>query len=150
VPTLLSSGPGSLTGLRLEQNAFWRLQLGVTVVDQTPALALVVRYPPGLPDSQIALLRVPVGIAQDAQEVQRLADVGLSMGTQEEDMRRLAEAYQMFKNNPRTPSALALEEATKAGQRLVEAFWQVREWIIEGSTTRLTLTVEPWTLQGLP
>src|SRR6056297_1945195 len=139
MPTLTSAGPGSITGATFENNAFWRLQLGVTMLEQTPALSLILRYPPGGPGDQVALLRVAVGIAQDPSEVQRISEVVLIPGEREADKQRLAEAYELFKNNPRTPSQASLEEAVNQGKELVECYWKLRDWLMSVERDRLTI-----------
>jgi hypothetical protein len=148
---LVSSVPGSTTGVPLSQNAFWRLQLGVAAVEQTPALSLAVRYPPGGPADIIALARSPVPVAQSPDEVQRIADVGLLGGSLDRDLERITEAYQMFKNNPRTPSGAALEEAINGGHAIVRAYWGVRDWLLSGCEDLFQLTVlENQEIRGIP
>lgn len=151
MPTLISAGPGNVTGITMENNAFWRLQLGVTMMEQTPALSLILRYPPGGADNQISLLRVAVAIAQDHGEVQRIADVALMRGDKEGDRDRLREAYELFKNNPRTPSQASLEEALTQGLEMIDAYWRVREWLLDpNERARLTLQLGNQTLVGEP
>jgi hypothetical protein len=150
MPLLLSSGPQGTTGVDLGNNAFWRLQLSVVMVDQTPALALVVRYPPGEPHNQVALLRVPVSVAQDPQEVVRIAEVGLDTGTRDGDMARLKEAFQLFRNNPRVPGQAVLQGAIEEGTKIVTAYWDIREWLFAGAKENLHIKLDTQELLGLP
>lgn len=131
MPLLLSSELGSTTGVSLDQNAFWRLQMSAVLIGETPGIGLVIRYPPGQPTNMIALLRVPVTVAETLAEVQRLAEVALQGGTEDSDEERLTEAYQMFKNNPRTPSNAVLEAAIAEGKKLVRAYWELRRWLFD-------------------
>lgn len=150
MPRLLSSGPGATTGIDLQSVAFYRLQIGATMVESTPALGLVVRYPPGRPENQIALARLPVGIAQDAREVERVAAAALSIGTRQGDTERLEEAFQLFKNNPRTPSQQALTDAIADGVSLLNAYWDLREWLMQQSDAKLTREIGMYTVMAIP
>lgn len=150
MPRLLSSGPGATTGVEIGNIAFFRLQIGATLMDSTPALALVVRYPPGSPENQIALAKVAVGISQETGEVERVASAALLMGDREGDKRRIEEAYQLFKNNPRTPSQQALTDSIAEGQKLVDIYWDFREWLMEGCPAKLTREIGLYTVMGMP
>ena len=147
MPTLLSSGPQGTTGVTLENNAFWRLQLGAT---GDVALALIIRYPPAQAANIVALAKCPVGIATTPEEVQRVAEVILTTGTKEGDMARLEEAYNLFKNNNRAPSASALEAAVADGKELLEVYYELQEWIMQGSVNRFSSTYNLYEIVGIP
>lgn len=148
MPLLVSSSPNHTTAIHIQANAFVRFCLGTTMIDETPGLALVAKYPPQ--GDIIALQAVPVSVAQSAEEVQRLASVGLAGGTQEEDRKRLTEAYEMFKNNPRVPSQSALDEAVQQGLTIIDSYWQLRNWLLNGCREELSIQEGNRLLRGWP
>ncbi len=148
MPLLVSASPNHTTTIDLQANAFLRFCLGTVKIDETPGLALVAKYPPQ--GDIIALQAVPVSVAQSAEEVHRVAAVGLAGGTLDEDSKRLREAYEMFKNNPRVPSQAALEEAVEQGLSIVKAYWQLRDWLLTGCREELSIQEGSRTLRGWP
>lgn len=150
MPHLLSRGPGYTTGIALQQNAFWRLMLGAVMAEHTPALALCLRYPPGADANQVALLRIPVSVAQSAEEVSRIAAVALSLGSLEDDSKRIEEAYALFRNNPRVPSQQVLTDAVERGQALVRIYWQLTDWLLSVPDQEFRAEIENQVLVGVP
>ncbi len=126
-----------------------RLDIGVSMVDKTPALSLVYRYPPspaaimhpqGTPISleawaQTTLVRSPVEITDVYDAVKRIADVALHGGTLEADMARTTEAYKMF-NNMQNARKETIESLTKEGLEVIRAYWFVREWLGTGAAEK--------------
>ncbi|NEN87913.1 MAG: hypothetical protein F6K48_02925 [Okeania sp. SIO3H1] len=140
--TLYSAGPGQTTVVNLSQNGFLRISIGPVNIGTAPGLAIIAMYPPGKYENQLALLRIPVGVASDIEEVRGVADVALAMGDREDDKQRIQEAYQLFKNNARAPSQTAMEEAIKLGQSLVDAYWDIQDWIMNTERGRLLIQLE--------
>jgi hypothetical protein len=124
----------------------YRLDLGVTTVRDVPAFSLVYRYPPLTtalmrPDGQvvplasmalIALARVPITVAESPDALQRVVEVSLDGGTLDKDIARMTEAYQLFRNSPRT-RVETLEGCVKDSAEVLKAYWGVREWLAEGA-----------------
>lgn len=150
MPTLLCRGPGHTTGVPLDTNAFWRLTIGPTLMGQTPALALVLRYPPGDEHSQVALLRVPVTVANEIGEVVQVAGVALSGGDQATDKQRLTEAFNLFKNSNRAPSEARLNEDVESASKLIDAYWAVQGWVMGGFDGQFEHVLNNQVLKGLP
>ncbi len=137
---LTSRGAGFTTGISLTATAVWRLGLGVVMMDNTPALALTVKYPSDRSEdgtATVSLLRVPVPVAQSVEEVRRIANVSLQPGNLDEDLARMEEAYALFRNNPRVPSQDSLSDAITRGQGLVTAYWRTSDWILSDSEETL-------------
>lgn len=145
MPRIIALLPGAVASVDLGHFAC-RLDLGVTQVGTVPALALVYRFPPSPPAlfinnalvslasfAQITLVRSVMEFAEDTQSVQRVADVGLAGGTREADAARITEAFKMFHNMPRARRE-AVEEATKEGLEVLNAYWFVRDWLSGGAT----------------
>ena len=156
---LISKAPGAFTVINLDQNAFWRVTMGGDIVDQTPALALNVIYPPGMQfrpvdgaaiPTVVALAKVPITLAQSTNEAARVAQVALAGGNLETDRQRLREAFEMFKNNPRAPRQESIEQAANDAMQLLDLYWQIAGWFLEGASSKWEQQILQTEVQGRP
>lgn len=142
---LMVFGPGHSTGIDLDRNAFWRLTLGAASGTE---IALVVIYPPGAPANRIALAKVDIGVAKNADEIEAVAKTALTMGTLELDINRVTESMNLFKmhRNNEEEFKRALANAIE----LVRAYWAVRTWLEEGAATPFEYEINGWKIKGKP
>ena len=133
---IISLQRGTITVFQLDNLAFYRLRLGVTLFSTIPCFSLIAAYPPGGEDSQVSLARVTVPFAKiDAHarttELHRVVAVALDGGTLDLDQARTREAYLLFKNNPNVKGDI-LERCIDDSAKIISAYWHVRNWIAEG------------------
>lgn len=158
MPRLLSLAPGAFTAVDLAANAFWRISMGAAAVDQTPALALNLTYPPGVQlrpvdgaaiPTVVSLAKVPLALAQSPQEASRIANVALAGGDIEADRVRLREAFEMFKNQPRAPRQESIDQAVEDATQLIDLYWQIVNWVREGAKDKWELVILKTVVEGL-
>lgn len=142
MPSITSFGPGNVTGITLEANAFWRVMLGGLSAEE---MGLVVIYPPGGPTNRIALARVSVTIATTAEEVESVARQALTAGTLEGDIARATEGMTLFKMHSRTKEA-AYNQSVENVHGLVRSYWDLRGWLQDPTTDKL-LTIGAYELR---
>jgi len=141
---LVSQTLTGATGANLDVLPFWKACLSVGEVEQVPCLTLALLVP-----SAIHLLYHRIPFAAGVEEVKRVAEVACVSGVQETDDSRLVEAFTLWRNARRPPSADMLAAATAGGQALLRAYWAVREWLADPKDT-LVLQHEGQTLRGIP
>lgn len=120
----------------------YRAHIGVGAWHKTPCLTLALGYPPnpaavvvnGVLTSltsmaMVALARVPLDFATSNEDVARVAEAAVSMGSQEADVQRVKESMTLFRNLPRIRIE-ALDAATAEAERLVIAYWALRQWML--------------------
>jgi hypothetical protein len=143
MPAIWTFGPTNVTGVDLSANAFWRLALGATQSHNMPWLTLVLIYPPApgqtTQHTQIALARSAIAVTDKLEDVLKLAEVSLSMGSQDKDRERMTEAFNLFKNGKARQDIL--ESDLKAALEVLDGYWKVRNWLKTGAATQDTLTV---------
>jgi|JFJP01.1.fsa_nt_gi hypothetical protein len=153
MPAIWTFGPENATGIDLSANAFWRVKLGAVFMYDMSWLALVAIYPPGpgqtIQNTQIVLARAGIPVAGKVEDVLRVAEVSVSTGTLEADTARMTEAFNLFKNNPRT-KAETLEISLRDAMNILKAYWDVRDWLAGGASEVKTLDVSPFTIKLRP
>lgn len=153
MPAIWAFGPEHATGIDLSANAFWRLKLGAVYQSEMSWLALVVIYPPApgqtVQQTQIALARVGVPIASRVEDVLRIAEVSLSSGLLDDDMRRMTEAFNLFKNSPRMKQEI-LDVSLKDSLEILKAYWTLRDWLVDGATKAVDLVVHSYLIKLRP
>lgn len=150
MPSLISFGRGSTTGVDLSANAFWRIMLGAASGTE---MALMVQYPPTqvapIGANMLVLAKVEVAVAKTAEELSNVAKTALSQGTLDLDIARATEGMNLFKMHQHV-SEKAFEEALGNVLNLVRAYWAVRTWLEIGDGTQFTHEVGGWKLIGRP
>jgi hypothetical protein len=143
MPSIWTFGPTNVTGVDLGANAFWRLALGATQSNNMPWLTLVLIYPPAagqtVQQTQIALARSAIAVTDKVEDVLKLAEVSLSMGSQEKDLARMTEAFLMFKNGKVRQDIL--DSDLKAALEVLDGYWKIRNWLKAGADHQETLVV---------
>jgi hypothetical protein len=129
-----------------------RMSLAGVTWQGSPAFALAWRYPPNpaalmRPDGVtvslasfgvMALIRAPMAVAQHESEVQRVAEAAMQGGTVEAANQRLTEAMELFKNLPRVRQEV-LASCIADAVTLLQAYWQIREWLAAGCSEKTTV-----------
>lgn len=153
MPAIWTFGPENSTGIDLSANAFWRVTLGAVYASEMSWLALIMIYPPApgqtTHQTQIVLARAGVPVAGKVEEVMRVAQVSVSSGSLEHDIARMTEAFNLFKNNPRTKQEI-LEISLRDSLEILKAYWNVREWLMQGASESKELIIPPYTLKLRP
>ena len=121
----------------------YRLHIGAGAWHKIPCLTLALGYQPNPAAvvvnnvltslssmSVVALARVPLEFTANTEDVQRVAEAAVSMGSQEADILRVKESMQLFRNVPRMRIE-ALDAATAEAERLVIAYWGLRLWMLK-------------------
>ena len=143
MPSIWTFGPTNVTGVDLSANAFWRLALSATQSNNMPWLALVLIYPPApgqtTQHTQIALARSAIAVTDKVEDVLKLAEVSVSMGSQEKDLARMTEAFLMFKNGKVRQDIL--DSDLKAATEVLDGYWKIRNWLKMGADHQETLAV---------
>jgi energy-coupling factor transporter ATP-binding protein EcfA2 len=150
MPAIWTFGPDNTTGIDLSANAFWRLVLGATGGGNRPLwLTLALIYPPApgqtILNTQITLARSPISVTDKTDDVLRLAEVSVSMGSLEKDRERMTEAFNLFKNNPRVRQDV-LDGDLKGALEILDAYWSVRDWLFVGAAESKQLAVGSYVL----
>jgi hypothetical protein len=133
---IVSLQRGNVTVFQLGSIAFYRIRLGVTMAGPIPCFSLVGLFPPGDESSQVSLARVTVPFAKyDPQtritNLHRVVAVALDGGTLDLDQARSREAFMLFKNDPNIKGDI-FERCIDDSNRIISAYWHVRNWIAEG------------------
>lgn len=153
MPSIWTFGPQNVTGIDLSANAFWRVMLGATVAMDVPWLTLAVIYPPAsgqtVHQTQITLARTSVPVTSRVEDVMRVAEVSISTGSLDQDISRMTEAFNLFKNNPRTKQEV-LETSLRDALEILQAYWQVREWLFTGAKNDKDLPVSGYVIKLRP
>jgi hypothetical protein len=153
MPAIWTFGPENSTGIDLSANAFWRVTLGAVQMYEMSWLALVMIYPPApgqtIQQTQIVLARSGVQVASKIEDVFRVAQVSVSTSTLDGDLARMTEAFNLFKNNPRTKQE-ALEMSLKDAVEILKAYWIIREWLMAGANEPREVIVPPFTIKLRP
>jgi len=155
MPRIATRQRGALTRVDLDHYAC-RLEIGSTVWNGSPCFSLVYRYAPtqaAIPTfisqspimdlsgtAMMALVRAEIPLAPTTAELDKVAQVALTGGTQELDIARTREAFELFKNLPRV-RAEVLEVCTGEAVKVVELYWQVIGWLWEGAKERKQITL---------
>jgi hypothetical protein len=143
MPAIWTFGPINTTGVDLSANAFWRLALGATQSNNMPWLTLVLIYPPAqgqtTQHTQIALARSAIAVTEKIEDVLKLAEVSISMGSHDKDRERMTEAFNLFKNGKVRQDIL--ESDLKAALEVIDGYWKIRNWLKTGAEARDTLMV---------
>ena len=152
--SLLVFARGNTTGISLGANAFWRLGLGATQDNEGGSyFSLVIIYPPSsgmtFDQAKIILCRTHVPMANNVREVERVAGVSLHGGTLETDLVRMTEAFNLFRNNPRTKDE-AIVAAIKDASDVIGAYWAIRTWLANGSKEEKTVSVNGYDILCQP
>lgn len=147
MPSIWSFTPEHTSGIDLSTNKYWRLAMSATQVHGKLWLAAVAIYPPTPPatleTSQIVLCRSEVSVAQSIAEVQKLATRCASTGSYDEDLKRMTEAFNMFKNSPGVKQD-AIDTCVKDATEVLKAFWQIRSWLMGGALAVEEVTNVPY------
>lgn len=146
MPSLISFGRNNTTGIDLSANSFWRLTMGVASPTE---MALVVIYPPGGPTNRIALVKIEVLVAKNFEEIEKVAQTCISMGTLEGDIARATEAMNLFRMHGHV-SDKQIEEALSSVLQLVRAYWALRNWLESGADTNFNHDIGNYKLVGRP
>ena len=153
MPAIWTFGPENSTGIDLAANAFWRITLGAVQASDMAWLALVAIYPPApgqtIQQTQIVLARAGVPVAGKIEDVLRVAQVSVSSGSLENDTARMTEAFNLFKNSPRTKQEI-LEISLRDSLEILKAYWTVREWLMGGAAEAKELNVPPYFVKLRP
>jgi hypothetical protein len=153
MPAIWTFGPENSTGIDLSANAFWRVTLGAVQASEMAWLALVAIYPPApgqtIQQTQIVLARAGVPVAGKVEDVLRVAQVSVSSGSLENDTIRMTEAFNLFKNSPRTKQEV-LEISLRDSLEILKAYWSLREWLMAGATEPKELNVHPYVIKLRP
>lgn len=135
--------PGHTTVCDLSGSAFWRVALGARGGGQnTPQLALIWRYPPGTDQHIVVLSAVDIPFTTEEEALTRVANACLLGGEVNADKHRTEEAFNLFKNTSRPPSADSLHAGIAAAYKLVEAYWGIRQWVESGMTEERTVEID--------
>ena len=152
MPSIVSFGKGSTTGIDLSANSFWRLTLGAASATE---MALVVLYPAASYEmmlakmNRIALAKVEVNIAKQADEIENVAQVALQGGTLDLDISRVTEAMNLFRMHARTKEE-AFEQSLTNVLTLVRGYLALRSWLELGAGERLTHDIGSYRLKCDP
>ncbi len=154
MPRILALRPGSIVGGDLGHVAF-RITLGATTYGEHPCFALQYEYAPAtsalyrpvdsqyhqLPFDALSLVRVPISLAENQEEVARIASVATGSGSDEIDAKRLAEAFELMKNRARSVAQEQLTACVRDAGEVVKAYNAVRAWIGGGMLKLATIPV---------
>lgn len=146
MPSLISFGKTNTTGIDLSANSFWRVTMGAASATE---MALVVIYPPGGPTNRIALVKTEVLVAKNPEEIEKVAQNCVSMGSLELDIARATEAMNLFRMHGHVGEK-QFEEALSAVLQLVRTYWVLRNWLESGMDTVLTHEISGYKLVGRP
>ena len=146
MPSLMVFGPGHTTGIDLGTNAFWRITLGATSPTE---MGLVVIYPPGGATNRIALAKVQLLIAKDADEIENVAKNCLIIGKIDLDISRATEAMNLFKMH-RNVNEHNFKEASDNVVELVRTYWELRNWLESSTPGPFEHEINGWKIKGQP
>lgn len=153
MPAIWTFGPENATGIDLSANAFWRVSLGGIYKYEMSWLALVLIYPPAqgqtVQQTQIVLARAGIPVAGKIDDVLRVAEVSVSTGSIDGDTARMTEAFNLFKNNPRTKQE-TLDMSLRDGLDILKAYWSVRDWLMGGAGEAKEITIGNFVLKLRP
>ncbi len=153
MPAIWTFGPENCTGIDLSANAFWRIKLGATYAHEMSWLSLVAVYPPApgqtTQQTQIVLARAGVPVATKVEDVLKVAEISVASGVLSEDEKRMTEAFNLFKNSPRTKQE-TLDSSLRDAMEILKAYWGIREWLTEGAAEAKEILVPPFTIKLRP
>lgn len=147
----------------------WRLGIDATTLKtregDVPCFSLVYRYVPAqliafrpqdgatlnLADySMTALVRLEVDFQREltAAHIKPVTQVALTRGNVTDDIVRMTEAYNMFRNG--RPNVERLEACIASSAKIIEAYWGIRAWLGTGMKEERRLQVLETELVLLP
>lgn len=154
MPRIVALRPGSVVGADLGHVSF-HLGLGVSKLADDWCFSLMFLYPPAttalyrpadslyhaMPSARTALVQVPISLTEGEEELSRVAAAATGSGSDDVDLRRLTEAFEMFKNRPHKVAQDRLDACVRDAREVVKAYERVRVWITNGMTTLETVPV---------
>jgi hypothetical protein len=153
---LWSFGPDHIRAVNLDVPAVWMLGISAPPPQQAttpPHLIVQVSYPPAesglMFASYLTLANLGMPVASAQADLYPVAHAMISQGSEEADIVRTTEAFQLFKNSPRAKQDI-LEACTNDGIRLVKVYWRLRRWLQAGAVETIEETVDQWTIKGTP
>ncbi len=168
MPRIIALQPTETTVVDLGYFA-WRLGIDATTIQTregpVPCFSLVYRYTPQqlvafrpqdgvmLPLSDAAmvpLVRREADFQQHLQtsDLKPVTQVALTRGNQADDIVRMTEAYQLFRNG--RPNTDRLEACIADSSLIIAAYWDIRAWLKTGMKAETRLTVLQTELVLLP
>lgn len=150
---MISVRPGSATSCDLSQG-HWRLVVVQAAAGGRGGLALALRYPSAMPllfdpsgrpmavaeFQQYVLAIASIEIADNAEDLRKVAEVALERGAHEADLERVTEAMSLFKNLPRLREE-TFQSCLKEARGIVDGYWAIVDWLRNATRTRAELKI---------
>jgi hypothetical protein len=150
MPSIWTFGPENTTGVDLGANAFWRIMLGAVQTGSTIWMSVSLIYPPSagqtIQQTQITLARAGIPVTDRVDDVMRIAQVSISTGSRDGDKGRMTEAFNLFKNNGKAKQEI-VEIALRDGLKMVEVYWDIRDWLTAGAMENRDVTALDYTIK---
>jgi hypothetical protein len=158
MPRIAAISPTGIVGVNLDASVY-RIVLGSSIMDNGAdgfsCFSLLYQYPPATtfafrpadsilyhaPPATQALVRVPISLAGNRDELDRIAAVSSGSGDQDLDLRRMTEGFELFNNRPGTLAREKLDACIRDAAEVVKAFNQVRLWVAAGMQQEVGIKV---------
>ena len=161
MPRIIALMPTETTVVDLGYFA-WRLGIDATTLPTkegpVPCFSLVWRYQPAqlgefrpadssfMPltaAAMIPLVRLEVDFQRELTTAMLVpvTAVSLTRGNAADDIARMTEAYNLFRNG--RPNTEQLEQCIADSAKIITAYWDIRDWIRAGMKERKDMTVLP-------
>lgn len=158
MPRIVATSPTGIVGVNLDASVY-RIGLGSSIMDNDDdgfrCFSLLYQYPSTtafafrpqdsyaytLPPATQVLVRVPISLAETRDELDRIAAVSSGSGNQDQDLRRMAEGFELFKNKARAVAEEKLSACVRDAAEVVKAFNQLRLWAAAGMQEGLEIRV---------
>lgn len=85
---------------------------------------------PMSPHSHVSILRAPIEMAQNQDELQSIAATALGHGSKEADVARVTEAFQLYRNS--RVRIETVEACIKDSTDVLGVYWGIRQWMLAG------------------
>ena len=158
MPRIAAISPTGIVGVNLDASVY-RIVLGSSIMDNGAdgfsCFSLLYQYPAATafafrpadsalynaPPATQALVRVPISLAETREEIDRIAGVSSGSGDQDQDLRRMAEGFELFNNRQRPVAREKLDACIRDAAEVVKAFNQVRLWVAAGMQQEVGIKV---------
>jgi hypothetical protein len=157
MPRIAAISPTGIVGVNLDASVY-RIVLGSSIMDNGAdgfsCFSLLYQYPPATtfafrhdgafysaPPATQALVRVPISLAETREEIDRIAGVSSGSGDQDQDLRRMAEGFELFNNRQRPVAREKLDACIRDAAEVVKAFNQIRLWVAAGMQQEVGIKV---------
>ncbi len=156
MPRIVTLRPQSVAGVDLGHVAY-QLSLGASRLGDSVCFSILFRYPQVQsvafrpqdsamytpPAPATSLVQVPISLAENEEEVDRVCAAAREGGTSEDmSIRRATEAFELFKNRSARVSSEVITRCVEDAAEVIRAYWKIRLWMQTGMVAKQEIVIK--------